>query len=331
MKSTSQHKSVKLSGLGIDKNQLAVLTRKTRIVFQEIVRQERLDGDIDSQFESIYVPLASWIAEKHSDHPVVIGINGAQGAGKSTLSKILKSLLLHGFGKNVAILSIDDLYLSKEKRNKLARNISELLSVRGVPGTHDVSLGIKIISQMKNGIVGKSLLLPVFDKAQDDLLPESGWLTVKHPADIILFEGWCVGSIPQNKEELNFAINDLERNEDQKGIWRKYVNDQLSGPYRELFSFIDHLIMLQVPDMHSVYEWRKLQEKKLWEQHIHSDAAKSHIMTEGEVERFIMFYERITRHTLNEMPKRADVLLTLNKQHQVSEIKVVARKPARFC
>lgn len=290
--------------------------------FTNIINQEGLGEEVTSRFDNVYLPLAAWIADKHKKNTLVIGINGAQGSGKSTLSKILKSLLYHGFGKTTFILSIDDLYLSKQRRLKLAQNVHKLLNVRGVPGTHDVELGINIFNEIKSGKHARCLYIPIFDKAQDDLLPESEWRPVSDTVDIILFEGWCVGSLPQQEHELDNAINELERKEDQNGKWRTYVNQQLNGRYSDLFGYIDYLIMLQVPGMDSVFEWRKLQEKKLEEQCRLNGQSTEKIMSDEQVEEFIMYYERITRHTLNEMPNRADVLLKLDKQHQVAEIRV---------
>ena len=294
MTSSQSPKIMKLTDSLIDKQALFGLSKKLETVFKETTRREKLGENIVSQFESIYLPLAAWAAEKHSDHPIVVGINGAQGSGKSTLSKILKTLLMHGFDKSVVILSIDDLYLSKERRNELARGVHNLLAVRGVPGTHDVELGIRLLIALVNNQLDEKILMPVFDKAKDDLLPKAEWEIVSHPVDIILFEKW-----------------------------RTYVNQQLKGSYQELFKFIDHLIMLEVPDMASVYEWRKLQEKKLRENCKENGIDTPNVMTETEIERFIMHYERITRHNLNEMPERADVLLKLDKDHQIKEVRVM--------
>ena len=41
------------------------------------------------------------------------------------------------------MLSLDDLYLPKAERLRLARDVHPLLATRGVPGTHDVALGVE--------------------------------------------------------------------------------------------------------------------------------------------------------------------------------------------
>lgn len=53
------------------------------------------------------------------------------------------------------------------------------------------------------------------------------WKPFYKKPDIILFEGWCVGTKPQKKNDLYKAINPLEENEDEDGKWRWYVNNQL--------------------------------------------------------------------------------------------------------
>lgn len=312
----------------IDDLQLLELSQKLLPLFSEIVEQEKLGKDILSQLKDVYIPLAASLAHKHTDTPIVVGINGAQGSGKSTLGKILKSILLHGFNKSVIILSIDDLYLSRQQREQLGRAVHPLLKVRGVPGTHDVELGGQILQRLVRDhselLVKIPVKIPVFDKAQDDLLPQSEWIAIDRPADIILFEGWCVAAQPQSEDALKEAINDLEQSEDEQGEWRNYVNKQLAGTYQTLFGFIDYLVMLKVPDMESVFEWRSLQEQKLKDSRLKNNISTSHVMSAAEIARFIMHYERITRGCLAEMPDRADILLELNYQHQVCGIRVGA-------
>ncbi|VAW64037.1 D-glycerate 3-kinase, plant type [hydrothermal vent metagenome] len=279
------------------------------------IKSEKLNDDFKSSFISVYLPLAKWINNKHTEKSLIIGINGAQGSGKSTLSKLLLRVLKTVFNKSVLHLSIDDLYLSQKKRLHLSNTIHPLLKVRGVPGTHDVELGIKLLNEI-NKSKNKKIKLPIFDKSIDDLLPQDDWLSIENKIDIVLFEGWCVDAKAQSESELKKPINILEKKEDTDLCWRTYVNLQLSNQYKKLFSYIDYLIMLQVPNMNSVFEWRSLQENKLQQR----EAENSKTMSEEEIKKFIMYFERITRHCLSEMPDRADVLLTLNKAHQVASV-----------
>ena len=308
----------------LDELRLAVLSRKLSPVFNQIIDEEKITDELLPQLRNIYLPLADWVAQRHKDKPIVIGINGAQGSGKSTLSKILKALLQLGFAKSVLHLSIDDLYLSRQSRQQLAKEIHPLFRVRGVPGTHDVERGNQILSRLLKPDPELPLNIPVFDKASDDLLPEKAWRRIEKPVDIILFEGWCVGARAQDPADTGIAINDLERHDDAEGIWRDYVNRQLLAPYQSLFNYMDYLVMLKVPDMESVIEWRCLQEEKLAKHCLEEKSSSGCVMSPAEVSRFIMHYERITRANLAEMPARANVLLELNKQHQVDRVSVAS-------
>lgn len=271
-------------------------------------------------FDTLYLPMASWLADQQQTTPLLVGINGAQGSGKSTLTLILEKLLQTGYNRRVVSLSIDDLYLGRQQRLTLAEEVHPLFATRGVPGTHDIPLAMQLLGTLKSG--GNSQLqIPVFDKANDDRAAESLWKTVQGPVDIIIFEGWCVASAAQHKEQLQTPINTLEKNEDADAFWRGYVNQKLEHEYAELFAMIDCLLMLKVPDMKNVFEWRLLQEQKLRDS-VKQDARKAqHIMSEDELRRFIMHYERITRNNLEEMPDRADLLLCLNDKHQVEQVR----------
>jgi len=287
-------------------------------LLEQFIESEKIDGKFKSSFKTVYLPLAKWIESKQGAGPVIIGINGAQGSGKSTLSKLLVMVLEKIFNKSVLHLSIDDLYLSRDKRLARASAIHPLLKVRGVPGTHNTDLGIEILKSIKTSS-DYEIKLPVFDKVIDDLLPENHWCLIQKNIDIVLFEGWCVAAEPQTKVQLSTPVNLLEEKEDADCCWRSYVNKQLSDQYKEWFSYIDYLIMLKVPDMESVYEWRELQEKKLIQSR---QQHNKYAMSEQQLKKFIMYFERITRQCLGEMPARADVLLNINKDHQITAINI---------
>ena len=134
--------------------------------------------------------------------PHIIGITGSQGAGKSTLSANIRLNLLKQ-GINCLIVCIDDYYLSKSKRLKLAQDVHPLCAVRGVPGTHDIELLDKILSMLTNPSSYSQILFPIFSKAVDDRFPKKNWYKIKEKPDVIIFEGWCVGARP-NFLNLNY-------------------------------------------------------------------------------------------------------------------------------
>lgn len=276
----------------------------------------RLPTDLTSELPRLYLPLAAWLNQKRTlGKPLIVGLNGSQGSGKSTLCNLLKWILEAAFDCQTCIVSIDDLYLPQATRQQLGRDVHPLLATRGVPGTHDIPLGMALIKRLKNARNGEEIDIPRFSKAMDDRLPQEEWDSATTPVDLILFEGWCVGATPQTEDELQTPINSLEEKEDKDGRWRNYVNEQLHGPYRDLFAQIDLQLMLKIPSWEMVYNWRKRQEQQL--------AAKqsgSGVMGEVALQRFIMHYERLTKHQLQILPNKADLVLSLNPQQRVTEL-----------
>jgi len=261
------------------------------------------------------VKLSTMLAELHEQrrHPLCIGINGAQGSGKTTLSLALDMLLTKTYGLRCQTLSIDDFYLSRQDREKLARQVHPLLQTRGVPGTHNCELAINTIQQLKQG---KTCLIPRFNKATDNPLPTSAWSSSTSQPDIILFEGWCVGIPPQDESKLNTPVNSLEQHEDPQKLWRQYVQQQLSGSYQTLFKELDLLIFLQAPGFECVHQWRLEQENKLAERNQHKN--NNAIMNEAEIQRFIAHYQRLTEHALQCLPSLADVIIPLDEKHRLT-------------
>ena len=257
----------------------------------------------------LYLPLADRIAVQcQKAPPLFLGINGAQGSGKSTTAAIICLLLEHAHGLRCATLSIDDLYLTKAERERVAVELHPLFITRGVPGTHDIALGMSIFDQ----VMGRQpVTLPRFDKLADDRAEPAIWHKYES-LDVLILEGWCVCCLPQN--DVNDPINFLEREEDQDGVWRNHVNICLQEDYAKLFSRLDILIMLAAPSMEKVYEWRELQEQKL------ELKQGCRGMTSEEVQRFIMHYERLTRWMLREMPQRADILVPVGDDHVPKEL-----------
>ena len=184
------------------------------------------------------------------------------------------------------------------------------MGTRGVPGTHDLQMLSTCIESLKGLPKEKELHLPRFDKSTDDRAKPPVWPTVVGPVDVIILEGWCVGSSPQEDSALLQAINSLEEEQDSSGRWRRFVNDQLAGAYATLFAQLDALIFLRVPDFDAVYRWRLEQEEKLA-----STTTALAAMSAAQVARFVQHFERITRENLLVMPSKADVMLEFDDNH----------------
>ncbi|KAL0955758.1 hypothetical protein HGRIS_001973 [Hohenbuehelia grisea] len=146
--------------------------------------------------------------------PLFVAFQGPQGSGKSYLTSSLKAHLSETPPRlNVAVLSIDDLYLPHAGLRALAQEHREnkLWKGRGQPGTHDAKLGIQLLERLKkindaDADHDDEVELPVFDKSlhagEGDRLPPGHGQLVRKPLDIVLFEGWCTGFYPISDQEL---------------------------------------------------------------------------------------------------------------------------------
>ncbi|KAG0649157.1 Meiotically up-regulated 58 [Hyphodiscus hymeniophilus] len=166
------------------------------------------------------------------DEPFFIGLNGVQGAGKTTLVSALQATLQKE-GLETLVCSIDDLYLTHSDQLALAQQYpdNELVQHRGepgkmflpfcilfpfssllagrkegegetltgyFPGTHDMNLARELFAALRTS---SPTLIPSYDKSlfsgSGDRLPSSSWTPVNQPSQpkiqVIIFEGWCVG------------------------------------------------------------------------------------------------------------------------------------------
>jgi D-glycerate 3-kinase len=273
-------------------------------------RELALPGDPDAWLARCGLPLAEALAERarRAGRGLLAGVAGAQGTGKSTACQLLVPLLERGFGLRALVLALDDFYLPRAERLRLARELHPLLATRGVPGTHELPL---LAATLRAARSGEALTLPRFDKARDDRAPEPR--QVHGRFDLVLLEGWCVGARPESEAELAVPCNALEAEQDADGRYRRHVNAQLAGPYAALFATLDELVYFAAPDFSSVYGFRREQEAPL--------RSAGGGMDDAELARFIAHFERITRHMLRELPGRADVLVQLDAARQVTSVR----------
>ena len=164
------------------------------------------------QLKNFYLPICKNIYEDYKKNKKIkiIGLTGGQGAGKSTITQIIKLIFYYKYNLKVAYFSIDDFYKTFKERVILSKNTHKLFKTRGVPGTHDTKLLKKTFSDlMKKNF--KPVLIPTFDKSRDDRAPKKNWKKIYKQPNIIIFEGWCVGAIAQKNKDLIKPINILEK------------------------------------------------------------------------------------------------------------------------
>ena len=172
-------------------------------LIKKIAQIESLPSSYVSDALRYFIPLAKVIAKKimQSRTPVVIGISGAQGTGKTTLNYLLSQLLTEQQFK-IAQFSLDDFYLTKNERNLLASQEHPLLCTRGVPGTHDTGMLLTKLSGLLHQTENQTINIPKFNKADDERAPSGNWSTVKGSVDAIFMDGWFVGATPLDPKML---------------------------------------------------------------------------------------------------------------------------------
>ncbi len=284
------------------------------LFIDQFIKKERLNTDFRILVDRAYFPIAEQILKwnRSTEAPLVIGINGAQGTGKSTLSRFLSDYFREEYDLNAFVLSLDDLYKTYQERYNLSQLVHPLLITRGVPGTHSVDIALDFFKSISSQLDG-TILSPRFRKEIDDRVPKEEWNKLDLPVDIILFEGWCVSARAQSLDALSDPINAFESKEDSEGTWRSYVNQELATCYAEMFSYIDHTILLRTPSFETIVDWRMEQEQKLRAScEENGFELNQHFMTKVELERFISHFERLTRWMLVDMSNFAEMVIDFN-------------------
>ena len=243
----------------------------------------------------------------------LIGLTGLQGSGKSTFARQL-ARAANARGVATEVLALDDFYLGRRERVRLAREVHPLLATRGVPGTHDLDLLRRTLRELARANAQRPARIPRFDKGRDTRLPPSRWRPVAISPRLVLLEGWCVGVPAQATNALARPLNDLERDEDSDGRWRRWVNRQLADGHTRLWRQMHGLILLEAPDFAVVSDWRNEPERTL------RAGGAPCVMDRAALRRFVMHYERLSRHALRALPARADLRILLRDDRSVRRL-----------
>lgn len=222
--------------------------------------------------------------------PFVIGLNGVQGVGKTTLVKALAETLQQREGLQTIVVSIDDFYLRHQDQLALASAHPDnaLVQVRGEPGTHDTALMRDVFTSL---VRAEPTLIPQYDKSAfnglGDRAPQSDWIPVNQPGQppvqVVLLEGWCVGfrSVGRDVVEAKWrAPSRTLHSHKLEDLF--FVNDQLKE-YDVVTDLFDAFIHIDAEDTEYVYDWRLQQERQLRQE-------KGSGMTDEQVVKFVDAY-----------------------------------------
>ena len=285
-----------------------------RFIKSQETSTEKFQGK-ERMLKLFLIPMCFWIAGKiRNKKPYFVGLAGGQGTGKTTVSSLVKIILEKYFKLKVFKISIDDFYKTRKERNSVSKRIHPMLMTRGVPGTHDINMMLSFFKKTKNKNF-KKMILPSFNKAIDDRFSKKYWYKINQKPDVIIFEGWCVGAKAELNKTLKKPINSIEKINDKKLVWRKYVNLQLRNKYKELYSQLNCMVYLKAKNFNMLQKWRLKQERKL---RLKTKKVSSHkIMSKKNVINFMQTYQRITENMFKNTPKYASIVINLNSNHQI--------------
>jgi D-glycerate 3-kinase len=296
-----------------------VLIRRSQILQAIIptVLQAQSDLKIDSKIGvsliatlwDVWIPLAMQLVDTYQGHPLIQGILGGQGTGKTTMTKFLKLIFEH-LGFVCVNLSLDDLYKTYKEREEI-KKLDPQIQWRGVPSTHNVQLGIDTLNQLCSDLPmgSTSWEIPRFDKsvnsgAGDRTDPEK----IFTKPQIILFEGWFVGVRPVDPDLIQKQVAESDRQFVLK------MNAKLQD-YLPLWQKLDGLWLLLPQDYRYSIKWRQEAEHKL-----------TTGMSDREIEQFVHYFWRSLPPEIFITPLRSsrfvDLVIEINSDHEVTALTI---------
>ncbi|KJY02085.1 D-glycerate 3-kinase like protein [Zymoseptoria brevis] len=271
--------------------------------------------------------------------PFFLGLNGVQGAGKTTLvSTLHRTLTSPPHSLPVAVLSIDDLYLPHTSQLALASShpTNPLIQHRGVPSTHDIPTGTSLFTAL--AARASNIRIPKYDKSRfngaGDRAPEEEWEVVnregERKVEVVVFEGWCVGFRALGRGEVERKWREArEQGEGYRGRLGRLgledvvVVDERLGEYEAITARFGAFVHIDAEDPLYVYHWREEQEAAM-------RAEKGTGMSKEQVVEFVNgyypcyeLYTEPLRKGIFEGEKGKQLRLMVGRDRKVKEVFVI--------
>ncbi|CAK9437579.1 uncharacterized protein LODBEIA_P19570 [Lodderomyces beijingensis] len=228
--------------------------------------------------------------------PLLVGVSGPQGSGKSYLTSHLALQLQRKYPNlNIIQFSIDDFYLTRADQAQLTQESklddNHLLQGRGLPGTHDLPLLTSVLDSLISNYTNTSwtpVRVPFYDKSAYGGLGDrstTDYQNVYRPADVIICEGWFTGFTPVSADltRLKYLTHSPDSIVQRHKLYQiEDINERLRA-YVPIWQTFAIFIVLKTDSILDVYEWRLEQEHWLIQM-------KGEGMNDEQVTRFIDRY-----------------------------------------
>ena len=191
--------------------------------------------------------------------PIIIGLSGLPGSGKSTLGFWINSVARE-LSLDIKVISLDDFYLPGQEMD-FAMKGNPWNVPRGFPGSHSLDLLHQSIDTFLNTGVLSS---PTFDKSlRNGKGDRSGWCKLQ--PNVLILEGWFVGCVPVS--DL-FKINDFDDEKlhsflsQSEKEYRIIIQESLLE-YSKIWKKFHKIWHLKSSDFNNTILWKTQQENEM--------------------------------------------------------------------
>lgn len=230
--------------------------------------------------------------------PFIIGVAGSVAVGKSTTSRILKSLLLKlSTQPKVALITTDGFLYPND-----VLEAKGIMNKKGFPESYDLKALITFMEQVKSG--EKNIQAPIYSHEQYDILPDT-YNSLGDP-DIVIIEG--INVLQTNKLEGEQTPNIFVSDFFDISIYVDADEQDISKWYVDRFKILKNTAFTKQTSYFNKYATLTDQETEVIAKDIWNKINKKNL-----------------KQNIRPTKKRADIILKKGLDHRVSSIKIRKR------